>query len=130
MAIDDQIRPKLKSKKYVLIKPNNVSTNNQLAASHADALRGILDYLAPRFKGPVIIAESSAGNTMQGFDNFKYTDIPREFKQVKLIDLNEEEKYEVVQVLDADLHPTPVRLAARLRVHPSAVAQVARALGL
>ena len=51
MAIDEQIKPKLKRKKYVVIKPNNVSTNNQLAASHADALRGILDYLAPASKG-------------------------------------------------------------------------------
>ena len=33
----------------------------QLACTHADALRGILDYLAPRFKGPVTIAESAAG---------------------------------------------------------------------
>src|SRR5581483_8151076 len=31
-AIDDQIRPALKRKKYVTIKPNNVSTVNQLAA--------------------------------------------------------------------------------------------------
>ena len=51
LAIDEQIKPKLKKKKYVLIKPNYVSTNNQLAASHADALRGILDYLAPASKG-------------------------------------------------------------------------------
>ncbi len=72
LAIDEQIKPRLKRKKYVIIKPNNVTTTNQLGASHADALRGILDYLAPRFKGPVMIAESSAGNTMQGFDNFKY----------------------------------------------------------
>ena len=72
-AIDDQIKPVLKRKKYVLIKPNNVSTTNQLAATHADTLHGILDYLAPRFKGPVIVAESSAGHTMEGFDNFKYT---------------------------------------------------------
>ena len=80
-------QPKLKRKKYVLIKPNNVTTTNQLGATHADALRGILDYLAPRFKGPVIIAESSAGNTMQGFDNFKYPALTKEYKKVSLLDL-------------------------------------------
>src|SRR5664279_4568610 len=57
-AIDDQIRPQLKRKKYVLIKPNFVSVERQLAATHVDAVRGILDYLAPRFKGPVVIAEA------------------------------------------------------------------------
>lgn len=115
-AIDDQIRPVLRRKKYVVIKPNNVSTVNQLAATHADALRGILDYLAPRFKGPVVIAESSAGLTMQGFENFKYTQVASEHRaqQVSLLDLNEEAKYQLIPLLSPDLHVQPVRLAARL----------------
>lgn len=109
-AIDDQILPALRQRKYVVIKPNNVSTVNQLAATHADALSAIVDYVTERFRGPVFIAESSAGDTMQGFENFRYTSL----KKVQLIDLNKEAKYELVSVLDADLHPTPVRLAARL----------------
>jgi len=115
-AIDDQIQPVLRKRKYVVIKPNNVSTVNQLASTHADALRGMLDYFTERFKGPVVIAESSAGDTMQGFEHFRYTALPGEYKsrKVELIDLNKEAKYELVSVLDADLHPTPVRLAARL----------------
>jgi uncharacterized protein (DUF362 family) len=116
LAIDKQIQPKLKNKKYVVIKPNNVNTVNQLAATHADALRGILDYLALRFKGPVVIAESSAGETQQGYENFKYVLLPAEYprQQVSLVDLNAEGKYERIALLDADLHVVPVRLAARL----------------
>ena len=53
VAIEDQILPVLKTKKHVVIKPNMVSTRNQLASTHVDALHGILDFLAPRFKGPV-----------------------------------------------------------------------------
>lgn len=115
-AIDDQIRPLLRRKKYVVIKPNNVSTVNQLASTHADTLRGILDYLARRTKGPVVIAESSAGETMEGFHNFKYPEVAREFRSlnVSLVDLNEEAKYEVIPLLSPDLHVQPVRLAARL----------------
>jgi len=121
VAIDEQILPVLKTKKYVVIKPNLVSTVNPLAATNADALLGIMDYLAPRFKGPVIIAESSAGNTPEGFDNFKYQSVVNEFRtrQVSLLDLNQEGKYVLCPVVDADLHPTPVRLAARL-VDPDA----------
>src|SRR5205823_4734860 len=74
-AIDHQIRPVLKRKKYVIVKVNNVSTVNQLAATHADAIFGILDYLLPRVKLPIMIVESSAGDTMTGFDNFKYAEI-------------------------------------------------------
>jgi uncharacterized protein (DUF362 family) len=116
VAIEDQIMPVLRQKKHVVIKPNNVSTVNQLAATHADALHGILDFLAPRFKGPVTIAESSAGNTLEGFENFRYAAVTGEHKSqnVSLVDLNSEGKYEVIQVLDGDLHPVPVRLAARL----------------
>jgi uncharacterized protein (DUF362 family) len=115
-AIDEQIQPVLKTKKYVVIKPNLVSTVNPLAATNVDALLGIMDYLAPRFKGPVIIAESSAGNTPEGYDNFKYQAVVNEFRtrQVSLLDLNQEGRYVVCPIVDADLHPTPVRLAARL----------------
>jgi uncharacterized protein (DUF362 family) len=115
-AIDDQIRPALQSRKYVVIKPNNVSTVNQLAATHADTLHGILDYLEPRFKGPVVIAESSAGDTMEGYENFYYTRVAseRRSQKISLVDLNREAKYEVIPLLSPDLHVQPVRLAARL----------------
>jgi uncharacterized protein (DUF362 family) len=115
-AIDEQIRPRLARKKYAIIKPNNVSTVNPLAATNADTLRGILDYLAPRFKGPVVIAESSAGDTMEGFDNFGYARLVPEFRaqKVTLVDLNKEARYETMPLVDFDLHVVPVRLAARL----------------
>src|ERR1035437_4106022 len=94
-AIDDQIRPRLKRKKYVLIKPNFVSVERQLAATHADAIRGILDYLAPRFKGPVVIAEAARNSTLQGFETYLYNRLPSEFRsqKVQLVDLNEEAKF-------------------------------------
>src|ERR1017187_5619822 len=67
-AIHAQIRPVLRHKKHVVIKPSNVWTGNPLAATNADALRGILDYRARRFKGPVMSAEASAGETREGFE--------------------------------------------------------------
>src|SRR5581483_11277013 len=112
-AIDDQIRPVLRNKKYALIKVNNVSVTNQLAASHADAIHGILDYLEPRFRGPVHVVESSAGDTMIGFENFHYTQVAKE-RKVGLIDLNREARYKPVSMINYDLHPQPARFAARL----------------
>ncbi|HEX4007398.1 MAG TPA: DUF362 domain-containing protein [Acidobacteriaceae bacterium] len=116
LAIDDQIRPALRHKKFVVIKPNNVSTTNQLAATNVDAMHGILDYLEPRFHGPVVIAESSAGDTLEGFEHFRYHQLVDEHRsqRVSLVDLNREGKYETIPLLDADLHITPVRLAARV----------------
>jgi uncharacterized protein (DUF362 family) len=115
-AIEDQIMPVLKTKKHVIIKPNIVSTSNQLASTHVDALHGILDFLGPRFKGPVVIAESSAGYTTEGYDHFGYRGLVPEHKplNVSLADLNEEGKYLTHTILNGDLHLVPVRLAARL----------------
>ncbi|MFP5228799.1 MAG: DUF362 domain-containing protein [Acidobacteriota bacterium] len=115
-AIDAEIRAGLRGKKSVTIKPNNVSTTNQLAATHLDALEGILDYLEPRFHGPVVIAESSAGDTLEGFEHFGYNRLAaeRRAQKVTLVDLNREAKFGTVEVLDADLHIAPVRLGARM----------------
>jgi uncharacterized protein (DUF362 family) len=113
-AIDHQIRPVLRTKKTVVIKVNNVSTTNQLAATHADSIHGILDYVQPRFKGPVYVVESSAGDTPQGFDTFGYNKIVQEHKNVSLIDLNREAKFKLVPMIDFDLHEKNARMAARL----------------
>jgi uncharacterized protein (DUF362 family) len=120
-TIDKQLQAKMTGKKYVVIKPNFVNTTNQLAASHADSMRGILDYLSESFKGPVVIAESSAGDTKDGYDNFKYRALTSEYRrqQLKLIDLNDEARFERVALLDSDLHIVPCRIAARL-VDPEA----------
>lgn len=116
VAIDEQIQPLLKVKKYVVIKPNIVNPGVPLAGTHADALLGIMDYFAPRFKGPYFIAEASARDTLEGYENNRYNQVPSEFKsqQVSLVDLNREGKYETFVIVDANIRPTPVRLAARL----------------
>jgi uncharacterized protein (DUF362 family) len=114
--VADRILPRLRQKRYVLIKPNLVSTVNPLAATHADTLHGILDFLGPRFDGPVVIAESSAGDTLEGYLNFGFRAIARDHREreIRLVDLNREGRYETLQILDDDLHLQPVRLAARL----------------
>src|SRR5512145_2203934 len=71
-AVEDQILPVLKTRSLVVIKPNIVNPVVQLAATHVDTLSGVLDFLAPRFKGKVVIAESSAGNTTSGYEQYGY----------------------------------------------------------
>jgi len=53
--------------KQVVIKPNFVVTDNQLAATHVDCMTAILDMLKPIYDKPVFIAESPAdGPAAQG----------------------------------------------------------------
>lgn len=47
--IEDQVITSIGDKK-ILIKPNFVITSRQLAATHVDAVRGILDFLKPHYK--------------------------------------------------------------------------------
>jgi uncharacterized protein (DUF362 family) len=116
VAIDSEILPLMGDKKYVLIKPNVVSATNPLASTHADTIRGILDYLTTRWWGPILIAESSAEDTLLGFHNHGYDIVASEWKssEIRLVDLNEEGDYRQIHLTDSNLHMQPVKLAARL----------------
>ncbi len=116
LAIDDQVRPGLKRKKYVLLKPNTVAVDNQLGSTHVDAIRGMLDYLSERYRGPVVIADSSKDCTWDAYENFLYTRVVNEYRGLKisLVDLNEDPRPVVHEIVDRDLHLTQVRLASRL----------------
>jgi len=116
LAIDDQIRPALKRKKYVLLKPNTVAVNTQLGSTHVDALRGILDYLSERYRGSVVIADSSKDCTWDAYENFLYNRVLTEYRPLKVsfVDLNEDPHPLVHEIVDRDLHLTQVRLASRL----------------
>ena len=99
----------------VVIKPNNVAIDNQLCATHAGCLEGILEFLKSIGKlGNTVIAESAAnGPTLDGFENYHYTDLAKKYS-VKLIDLDGQE-VERVQVFDEkDFRPHAVRMSKLL----------------
>ncbi len=98
----------------VVIKPNNVSTDNQLAATHVDALIGILEFLKSiRKLDNAIIAESSAGPTMRGFENFGYMTLVDKYR-VKLVDLDQEKFQTLMAFNETDVKPRPVRVSSIL----------------
>jgi len=121
VAIDDQIRPGLKTRKYVLIKPNGLDPSRQVISTQADAVHGILDYLAPRFTGPVIIAECGGTSARQATSEFGWSKIFDEHKplDIKLEVPNEDGRYELMHGIDYDMHLIPIRLGARF-VDPDA----------
>ncbi len=65
--IEDEIMTTLEKRKRVLIKPNFVFVNNTLCATSVDSVRGILDFIKPRFKGSIEIGESTAASPIWGF---------------------------------------------------------------
>lgn len=85
---EKQIRKGLKGKQLI-IKPNMVLTYVPLCATHVDALRGVLEFLKPFYKGQVIIAEASGdkGNSEPGFKNYGYLDLQKDY-DIKFVDMN------------------------------------------
>jgi len=101
--------------KLVLIKPNNVTITNQLCATHADNLEGILEFLKSIGKdGNVLIAESCAGgSTLDGFANYGYNRLADKYG-VRMADLDETEVAIVPSLDERDMRPHPTRVAAIL----------------
>ena len=126
--IEDEILSSI-GDKQILIKPNIVSTNRPLCATHVDAVRAILDFLGPYYKKQIIVGESTAGrNTFDGFENYGYLALEKEYN-VKLVDLNRK-SYQYRYVLGTENRPLPIRIistfldpnvytisAARLKTH-------------
>ena len=107
---DKEIRAGLK-KKQLVIKPNMVVTNTPLCATHKDALRALLEYLKPIYKGQIIIAESSSSvNSSDGFKNYGYTDIEKDYN-IKFIDLNTKATGKPYFILDRNLHLDKIEIA-------------------
>jgi len=108
--IEDEVLTSIGDKKKILIKPNFVITSRQLAATHVEAVRGILDFLKPHFKHQIIIGEStiSREGTFDGFKNYGYLPLEKEYK-VKLLDLNHQ-PWKYRYVFGKGHRPTPIRI--------------------
>ncbi len=132
--IEDEVLASIGDKQKILVKPNFVSTDRELAATHVDAVRGILDFLKPHFKGRIIVGESAPGRggTFEGFQNFGYLPLEKEYG-ITLADLNTQ-PFVHHYVFGSGHRPIPIRIistfldrdtyiisAAKMKTHDRAV---------
>lgn len=112
-AFEKQIAAAIGSKR-VILKPNNVSIQNQLSASHADNLEGILEFLKSIGKTNITIAESAAdGPTLDGFANYGYDRLARKYG-ARMLDLDQE-GFEILHCFDeTDFQPHACRMSKLL----------------
>lgn len=94
--------------KRILIKPNIVLPQCAACVTHVDAVRAVLDFLAPHVKDPILIGESANQRTMEGFLYNGYGELEKNYK-VKLVDLNRD-TYRTRYVLGLENKPTPIRI--------------------
>src|SRR5664280_531314 len=109
--IEDQVFSGIKGKQ-ILIKPNFVQTSNQLAATHIDAIRGILEFLRPHYKKEIIIGEAAATKegTIAGYEHYGYQTLVKQYR-VKLVDLNLG-AYQYRYTIGENNAPVPIRICA------------------
>ncbi len=110
MIVDD-VKRGLTDRQPV-IKPNFVSSTIQLASSHVDQIRGILDFLSGIYRDKIIIAEAACYDTWEAFQNFGYMRLLREY-DVELVDLNKG-PYETYSISGRHNETIAVRLSSLL----------------
>lgn len=112
--VRDEVMPKLKDKDQVMLKPNFLSSQNQLASTHADAIRGAIDFLLTVPKPPKEILIAEGGNEKfsgEAFQNFGYTALADEYPTpIRLIDLHQEQNWQETLVVLADRSEVSVRM--------------------
>ena len=110
--VRDDITPKIAPQ--VMLKPNFLSSQNQLASTHPDAIRGVIDFLMSVPAPPTEILIAEGGNeeySGQAFDNFGYRKLDSEYPvPIQLVDLNQETRWEETSIILNDRNPVPVRM--------------------
>jgi uncharacterized protein (DUF362 family) len=108
LPLKDEIQKGIQGKQ-VIVKPNFVGTRFPLCATHADAVRGLLDFLKPIYTEKIIIGESSAFEpTSNGYENYGYLPLEKEYN-VTLVDFNEHST-KPVWITDRNIRPGKIQV--------------------
>ncbi|MCC9075370.1 DUF362 domain-containing protein [Litorilinea aerophila] len=110
--VREEVIPRLRPQ--VMLKPNFLSSTNQLASSHPDALRGAIDFLLSTPEPPQEILIAEGGNEKipgEAFRNFGYHALVDEYDvPIRLVDLNQETEWVETPIILADHSETTVRM--------------------
>ncbi|MGA2667201.1 MAG: DUF362 domain-containing protein [Patescibacteria group bacterium] len=95
---------------YILLKPNCVVCHHPNCATRPDAIKAVLDFLAPIWNGKIILAEGSADNTLEAFENYGYIKLKDEYPRLDFLDLNYSDAI-FVDIFDKDLKPVTIKIS-------------------
>ncbi len=93
--VAEDVAEQLRSARSILIKPNFVSSTNQLAATHVDAVRSVIEFVRQYSTAPILVAEAGAFGTKTAFRNFGFENLPNEYEGIELKDLNDDETIQI-----------------------------------
>lgn len=97
--IKGEIISGIKNAKNIVIKPNCVVTDFQLAATNVKTLDAIFDFISPYAKNQIVLAEGSGiGETVDAFKNYGYFTLQEKYG-FAFTDLNHDE-FETFDLFD------------------------------
>jgi len=97
--IKSEILAGLRRAKNVVVKPNCVVDNNNLAATNVDALDTVLSFIRPYVRGQIKLAEGvGSGETLTAFKNYGYLDLQEKY-DFEITDLNSDD-FEIIKLFD------------------------------
>jgi uncharacterized protein (DUF362 family) len=102
----------LSKKANIFIKLNFVSASNQVAATHVDAVRALLEFIRARYNGKITIGESTEVPAKEAYKYFGYLDLVKDY-EVQLMDLSEGE-WVPVNLYDAALKTMRLRFSKQV----------------
>ena len=110
--VREDVEPKLTAQ--VMLKPNFLSSENSLASTHADAMRGAIDFLLSTPQPPEEIVIAEGGNEKfsgEAFANFGYDALVEEYPvPIRLVDLHQETRWEETEIYMAGGVEATVRM--------------------
>lgn len=97
--IKSEIIAGIKKAKNIVVKPNCVVTDYQLAATHVETLDAIFEFIAPYAKNQIVLAEGSGiGETVEAFKKYNYFSIQEKYG-FAFIDLNRD-NFKTIELVD------------------------------
>lgn len=107
-AIADDIQ--VAGKERIVIKPNFVSVRKALSATHADAVRAVLDFLRSRGVERATLAEGPAGGLLaEALREYGYLGLVKDY-HLETVDLNHDQGV-AVELYDRGLRPLKLKVA-------------------
>ncbi len=89
----DQMGPEFidrcKAANVILIKPDLVHHELQLASVHVDVIRGLMDVISTYSETPVIVGDASHFGTKAAFRHFGYERLLEDYPRLQLVDLQD-----------------------------------------
>ncbi len=90
-ALGDDFFARARDASRTLVKVNLVDHERQLACTHVDAVRGLLDVLKIYTPGQILIGDAGYRGTIAAWQRFGYENLLREYNNVELVDLNDDD---------------------------------------